>query len=79
MVRKIGAIALATMLTATMLVSADSSDLEGQRRRQNRGPALKVGDKAPAVRLEYLSDGKTYDLKQNFGKRPTVLIFGSYT
>ena len=67
------------MLTATMLVSAESSNSEEQRRRQSRGPALKVGDKAPAVKLEYLRDGKTYDLKESFGKRPTVLIFGSYT
>lgn len=79
MLRTVGAIALATMLTATMLATADSSDLETQRRRQSRGPALKVGDKAPEVRLEYLSDGKIYDLKRNFGKRPTVLVFGSYT
>ena len=79
MVRTVGTIALATMLTAAMLAAADFSDLDGQRRGLSRVPALKVGDKAPAVKLEYLRDGKTYDLKQNFGKRPTVLIFGSYT
>ena len=79
MARKAGAIALATMLAAGMLATNGSSDTELQRRRQSRAPALKVGDKAPDVKLEFLSDGKMYDLKKNFGKRPTVLIFGSYT
>ncbi|MCH8979969.1 MAG: hypothetical protein IH945_12120 [Armatimonadetes bacterium] len=79
MVRTAGAIALVAILTGTLLASAESSDPDTQRRRQSRSQALKVGDKAPAVMLEYLRDGKIYDLKESFGKRPTVLIFGSYT
>jgi len=79
MVRKAGAIALAAMLAAVMLATDGPSNSDVQRRRQSRAPALKIGDKAPDVKLEFLSNGKIYDLKKNFGKRPTVLIFGSYT
>ena len=82
MVRKIGVIALAAISTAAVLVLLDSEDgpsVAEQERWQNRLRAPNVGDKAPAVKLEYLSNGKTYDLEDNFGRRPTVLIFGSYT
>jgi len=40
---------------------------------------LKTGDKAPTFKLDYLKDDKAYDLESNFGKKPTVLVFGSYT
>ena len=40
---------------------------------------LKAGDKAPDFTLKLLgSDGK-FKLSSNFGKKPTVLVFGSYT
>ncbi len=80
--RTAGAIALAAVL-ATMLGCADSTEFElaaHQRPTQASGvEGLRVGDTAPAVKLEYLKDGKAYDLKDSVGKRPTVLIFGSYT
>ncbi len=41
--------------------------------------ALKVGDRAPDVSLVAL-DGRTrVSLSERMGKRPLVLIFGSYT
>ena len=80
--RTAGAIALAAVL-ATMLGCADSTEFKlaaHQRQTQASGvEGLRVGDTAPAVKLEYLKDGKTYDLENSFGNRPTVLIFGSYT
>jgi hypothetical protein len=40
---------------------------------------LKVGDEAPGFKLKFLGKKDTFELKSNFGARPTVLIFGSYT
>lgn len=77
--RTVGAIALAAILVATPLASSGSPDTDEQRRGQRRPAAPKVGAKAPSVKLEYLSDGKIYDLGKSLGKRPTVLVFGSYT
>jgi hypothetical protein len=42
-----------------------------------RGP--KIGDKAPAFELQFLDSKEVFKLKENFGKRPTVLIFHSFT
>lgn len=47
--------------------------------RPQRAPELQVGDKAPDFTLKLLHEEKTFKLSDNFGKRPTVLIFGSYT
>jgi hypothetical protein len=41
--------------------------------------ALRVGDPAPNFRLKTLDGKGEFELKSNFGKKPTVLIFGSYT
>jgi len=49
---------------------------QGQARREG---TLKVGDKAPDFTLKHLNSDKTFTLSSNFSKRPTVLIFGSYT
>ena len=38
-----------------------------------------VGDKATDFTLKYLHSDKTFTLSDNYGKKPTVLIFGSYT
>lgn len=40
---------------------------------------LKVGDQAPPFELEYLNKKKTFKLRDQLNKKPTVLIFGSYT
>lgn len=60
---------LAVMLTVHLV--------QAQGRRGSAGP--NVGEKAPEVKLTLLDDDKKYDLAENFGKRPTVLVFGSYT
>jgi len=44
---------------------------------RKRGP--KVGDPAPVFELKYLDSSATFKLKENIGKRPTVLIFHSFT
>jgi hypothetical protein len=38
-----------------------------------------VGDQAPDFELKYLDSKETFKLSTNFGKRPTVLIFHSFT
>jgi peroxiredoxin len=40
---------------------------------------LRVGDRAPDFTLKFLNSDQTFTLSHNFGKKPTVLIFGSYT
>ena len=40
---------------------------------------LRVGDKAPDARLYSLDGQHTFYLHDEIGKRPVVLIFGSYT
>ncbi|MEX2244008.1 MAG: hypothetical protein WD716_09215 [Fimbriimonadaceae bacterium] len=60
---------------AVLLCGASGLSL-GQRPAQG---TLKVGDKAPTFKLDFLKDDKEYDLAANVGKKPTVLVFGSYT
>lgn len=40
---------------------------------------LRVGDRAPDVRLVSLDGQTTFHLRDRIGARPLVLIFGSYT
>ena len=40
---------------------------------------LRPGDKAPDFELKTLGAKSKFKLSSNFGKKPTVLIFGSYT
>lgn len=50
-----------------------------QRANRGRAAALKVGDSAPTFKLKSL-DGKSETNLASFrGKKPVVLIFGSYT
>lgn len=39
----------------------------------------KIGDPAPDFELKFLDAKDTFKLSDNFGKRPTVLIFHSFT
>jgi hypothetical protein len=41
--------------------------------------APKVGSSAPDFELTYLASDKTFKLSDNFGQKPTVLIFHSFT
>lgn len=65
-------------MKALILVLATLLALQAQRDRPQQG-ALKVGDKAPDFTLKALNSDKEFKLSDNFGKRPTFLIFGSYT
>lgn len=47
--------------------------------QQNFGLLLKKGDIAPDFTLKYLHSKDEFTLSSNKGKKPTVLIFGSYT
>ncbi|MCZ6489275.1 MAG: hypothetical protein O7A06_01945 [Acidobacteria bacterium] len=46
---------------------------------QMRPGSLQVGDKAPDVELVTLDGRSRFRLSERLGKRPLVLIFGSYT
>lgn len=59
---------LTTIIATTILL--------GQRRPIVN---LVVGQNAPDFELKYLGKNEKFKLSSNFGKRPTVLIFGSYT
>ena len=43
------------------------------------GAGIAEGQVAPDFTLKLLKSEKSFTLSSNFGKRPTVLIFGSYT
>jgi len=44
---------------------------------RDRGP--QIGEQAPDFALKFLNSRETFKLSGNFGKRPTVLIFHSFT
>jgi hypothetical protein len=46
---------------------------------QRREDVLEIGDKAPDAVLTELQGGEFIHLEQAMGRRPLVLIFGSYT
>jgi len=46
---------------------------------RQRPPSLKVGDAAPAFKLKSLDGESETDMASFNGKKPVVLIFGSYT
>lgn len=61
-------------MVVTMLFAL--SALAGQRPVEG---GLIVGDPAPNFNLLHVDGKSRFELRGNFGKRPTVLIFGSYT
>lgn len=46
---------------------------------QRREGTLTVGDAAPDAAVVAVDDGKAVRLSSFFGKRPVVLVFGSFT
>ena len=68
------------LVIAASLWSAGTTESDEQRRRPTAS-SLKVGQKAPTIKLEYLNKDKEkdFDLKDFTGKKPVVLVFGSYT
>ena len=56
------------------------NNLAGQGRGVSRDDgAPKVGDIAPTFKLATLDGSEEVDIAQLIGKRPIILIFGSYT
>jgi len=62
-----------------MLLASGLAGAAPARRAAPREGDLKVGDKAPDFTLKLLGSQKKFTLSSNFGRRPTVLIFGSYS
>lgn len=54
------------------------SDVRTKAISQIREGDLKNGDAAPTLEIMSL-EGKSFRLKELFGEKPTILIFGSFT
>lgn len=65
------------MSTLAIAVSAFLFAMSAQVSR--RGAGIAEGQPAADFTLKLLKSEKTFKLSSNFGTRPTVLIFGSYT
>ena len=52
---------------------------KGKRRQKDDSNSLKVGQEAPTFKLKSLDGESETDLASFKGKKPVVLIFGSYT
>ncbi len=72
-------IALGLVFLFTIPVAAQDRPRRGGGQREDRTPAPKVGEVAPAFELKTLDGKTTVILEQYRGKRPVVLFFGSYT
>jgi hypothetical protein len=68
-----GIVSRVVSITATLILMAVS-----MAQRPTVG-SLRVGDPAPLFKLQSIRGSAAFELKENIGKRPTVLIFGSYT
>lgn len=64
--------ALGVLLAASLLLASE-------QRQQRRGQGITEGQPAVDFTLKLLKSDKSFTLSANFGKQPTVLIFGSYT
>jgi hypothetical protein len=81
--KKIGiglvAVALIALGGFTYMIGGPRNVIGMLRYDQRQEGSLKVGDRAPDVAMLAL-DGRTpARLSENFGGKPTVLIFGSFT
>ena len=85
---------LAVILVAMLVVQASSEQVQSQKRQSRKTvkksasqskrrskDRLKAGDKAPDFTLKKLNSkkGETVTLSGFQGKKPVVLVFGSYT
>ena len=51
----------------------------GSQNRQQKKDGVLTGETAPTFKLDYVREEKLFDLAEKLGKRPVVLVFGSYT
>jgi hypothetical protein len=73
----VGSVLVLAMLAAVGFIGP--RNIVGMLRYDIRSEgALKTGDRAPDVELVAL-DGTRTHLKERFGEKPMVLIFGSFT
>ena len=76
---KVAAAAIIAVAVAVPIVSIGPRNIIGMLRYDQREEgALRAGDKAPDVSLASL-DGGQERLQRWIGRRPLVLIFGSFT
>ncbi len=66
------------LIMATMVEAQRPRGRKGRGERK-KSSSLKVGQPAPDFELKSLDGKKTVKLSDHKGKRPVVLIFGSYT
>jgi hypothetical protein len=75
----LGAVVLLAVGGMTYMIGGPKNLIGMLRYDQRQEGRLKVGDRAPDVTLVAL-DGKTpVKLSEQFGEKPTVLVFGSFT
>ena len=75
----VGALSLLALGAVTYMIGGPRNLLGMLRYDQRKEGTLKVGDRAPDVTLVAL-DGKTpVRLASEFGDKPTILVFGSFT
>ena len=75
------------LLSAAIVLSLSAIESSAQQRNQGRekarrlmsGVNLKVGQMAPDFALKTKEQDKTVTLSSFRGKKPVVLVFGSYT
>ena len=68
------------VLVAALVVPAGAQDKpRGERQERKRPTAPKVGAVARRVKLLKLGTAETVNIADARGKRPVMLIFGSYT
>ncbi len=72
---------VAAMFVAAMAMPgfAQRPGRPGPRPRREAAPAPQAGQPAPDVTLRKLDSDETVKLSQFRGKKPVLLIFGSYT
>lgn len=70
-----------TLLAATLLVVSLPAGAQPQRPARNSHPsaALAVGDLAPDFKLKMQDGQREVQLSSFKGRRPVVLVFGSFT
>ncbi len=77
---RIGLGIIAALCCCIVLVSDLDAQRRGDRKKRRNSKGLKVAEMAPEFKLKSLDGKSEFDLaKAKKGKKPIVLIFGSYT
>ena len=65
------------IILALLIIPSSGTSQRGRPDRDDGAP--KVGDMAPTFKLKTLDGQKEVDIGKLIGKKPIILIFGSYT